>query len=480
MMLDASLVTIIALCVLLAMIFMAQPIWLALAASGAIGLLLLDGFNVANIAIGSNTFDAVASYSLLIIPMFVLMGVLSGKAGLAEDLFAVSEKIVGKLPGGLGIATILASAGFSAVTGSSSATVATVGRIAIGEMESRGYKINSAGALVAMGGTLGVLIPPSIIIVIFGSMTGTSIGALLIACVVPAIVTVIAYSLATIVQFKRGKLTEKKITEKKNVSTKTLVTAAVGGSTPSSQALNIGTGTGEGLDQAPKGLSRKNITGALFVLLIFAIVIGGVYGGLFTATESGAIAAVVALLVLIIRLRKFGVRRVTTDIRDSLVDTGAMTSMIFALLAGGAVFGFFLVRTGLPNELVRSVTSWDLNSTWIIIISLVLLLILGCFLDSYTIMIIVVPLIWPILDDMGVNGIWYGLLVVKAIEIGLVTPPFGLNVFVAAGMHKKMTPEGIFKEIFPFVLVEFAVIALLMIFPELITWLPDLASSDTL
>ncbi|SDS14455.1 TRAP transporter large permease [Agrococcus carbonis] len=464
---DVIPITVGALTVLVALILMAQPIWVALAAAGGIGLLLLDGMDVAASAVGADAFNATASYALVIIPMFVLMGVLAGKAGLAEDLFTISERLTHRLPGGLGIATIVACGGFAAVTGSSSATVATVGRIAVDQMTSRGYKPNSAAALVALGGTLGVLIPPSIIIVVFASMTGLSVGKLLIACVIPAIITIIVYSVTVMIMYKRGKLTVP------GFATESIPARLVERQLAASRSTALLTKPAK--LEAP-AVSRKHVVGSLYVAVIFLVAIGGMYAGLFTATESGAVAAFVALAILFIRVVPKGWRRTWTDVKDAVIDAGGLSAMIFALLAGGAIFAYFLVKTGLPNQLVRTITSSDLSPMVVVIISLVMMLILGCFLDSISIMVIVIPLLWPILDTMGVDGVWYCILVVKAIEIGLVTPPFGINVFVASGLRKDITPEGVFRAVLPMVLAEFVVIAILLLFPDLVTFLPNLSA----
>lgn len=466
-------ITIGAVTVLVALILMAQPIWIALAAAGGIGLLLLDGANVASSAVAASAFNATSAYGLVIIPMFVLMGVLAGKAGLAEDLFTISERLTHRLPGGLGIATIVACGGFAAVTGSSSATVATVGRIAVDQMTARGYKSNSAAALVALGGTLGVLIPPSIIIVVFASMTGMSVGKLLIACIIPAIITIIAYSVTVVILYKRGKLTLPGFATESIPADVVQQQLAASNRTANASALLT-----KPPKLAPLPVTRKNLVGTAYVTVIFIVAIGGMYAGLFTATESGAIAAFVALVILFVRVGPKGPKRMLADVKDAIIDAGGMTAMIFALLAGGSIFAYFLVKTGLPNQLVRTITTSDLSPMVVVIVSLLMMLILGCFLDSLSIMVIVIPLLWPILSTMGVDGVWYCILVVKAIEVGLVTPPFGINVFVASGLRKDITPEGVFRAVLPMVLAEFVVIAILLIFPDLVTFLPNLSAAE--
>ncbi|MPV35568.1 TRAP transporter large permease [Georgenia subflava] len=464
-------VVIIAVVILLAFVLFEQPIWLALGASGGIGLIMLSGTGIATDTLGSVPFTTVASYSLVIIPMFILMGIVAAKAGVAEDVFAVAEKLVGRLPGGLGIATILACGGFAAVTGSSVATVATVGRIAIKQMTRHGYRANAAGALVAAGGTLGVLIPPSVILVVYAALTGESIGRLLMGGFIPGAVTMLAYSTATVILYKRGFFAEPALA-------RTNEKALVGAGAPTTGTAG-GTATGGSDDGGPRiparqPVTKRNMIGAVYTAGLMIIVMGGMYSGLFTATESGAVAAFIAVVMLFIRYRDRW-RELPGAFKESLFDTTSLNSMIFALLIGGGVFAYFLVRTGLPSEMARAIVDANLSPTLIICVTLAVMVVLGCFLDSFSILVITIPLVYPVIDAMGVDGVWFGILVVKAIEIGLITPPVGLNVFVVAGSMKGMTPEGVFRAVVPFIVAEFATIIVLMAVPDLVTWLPDLA-----
>lgn len=476
---DVIIVTVIAVVILMALILAEQPIWIALASSGGIGLILLTGTSVAASAVGAAPFNATANYALVIIPMYVLMGTFASRAGIAEDIFAVSERAARRLPGGLGIATILACGGFSAVTGSSSATVASIGKIAVEQMTRRGYRADAAAALVALGGTLGVLIPPSIIVVVYASLTGESVGRLLLACIIPAAVTITAYSVMTIILFKRGFFAqtekERRLLASFESSLDTKIQDAQGGApaVASASATVIVAAPESGGTPKPV-VTRRNVIGAIYVAVLFIVVMGGMYSGLFTATESGAVAAAIALVIMLIRSRRKGLRGAFSAVKESTVNAASLTGMIFALLAGGMIFAFFLVRTGLPNELVRQVSGANLPPLLVVVIALLIMIILGCFLDALSVMIITVPLLFPLIDSLGVDAVWFGILVVKAIEIGLVTPPFGINVFVASSTSPIATPEGIFKAVLPMVLSEFVVIAVLIAFPVLVTGIPDL------
>jgi C4-dicarboxylate transporter DctM subunit len=476
-------VAVAAFAILVGMILVAQPIWLSLAVSGAVGLFLLDGAGVATSAIGSTAYTSTSKYALVIVPMFVLMGVFAHRAGLAIDVFALAERATRKLPGGLGVATILACGGFSAVTGSSVATVATIGRISVDQMTKHGYRPNAAAALVALGATLGVLIPPSVLMVIFAILTGQSIGHLLLAGLVPGLLTMFAYMIAVVIFYKRGFFTPKTAQELALVEQHS---AAIGerlgamGASPSTGA-SVGTVIGDAppavVIAAPPQLTARNYMGAVYVLLLFVTVIGGMYSGMFTSTEAGAVAAGIALLVLVVRIAKSGVREVVGSLKRAFIEAASVNTMIFALLFGGAIFAFFLLKTGLPSIVAESVIDANLPPLVVVIVSLIMLIILGAFLDEVSILLIVVPLLWPVIDQMGVDGIWYGVLAMKATAIGLVAPPVGINVFVASGISKNVSAERIYQAVLPFFIVELVVIVVLILFPGIATFLPDLMLS---
>lgn len=488
-MIDPQTLTIVGLAILLLLAFIVanQPIWLGLGLSGAIGLVLLDGPSVAINTIGSLPYVAASNYALVIVPMFILMGVFASRAGLAVDMFTIGQRLTSKVPGGLGVATILACGGFSAVAGSSVATVATVGKIAIDEMRQRGYSANSAAAIVAAGGTLGVLIPPSIILVVYASLVGESVSRLLLAGVIPGLITIVVYSTFVIVLSWRGvyAATER---EQRFVEDFTDGIRRAG----REDAAELAEAQGEHavvVDEADPGalpprdddgrvrLTRRNLAGAGYVGILFVAVIGGIYSGWFTATESGAIAAAIALIILVIRLRGRGGGRRFHEIRDATLEAVSLTSMIFALVVGGAIFAYFLVKTGIPTILSRNILASGLSAEVVVVIAVFILIVLGFFLDGYSILVIAIPLMWPILSGLDVNAVWFGILAVKAVEIGMLTPPFGINVFVVSSVSPHVTVDGTFKAVLPLVAAEFVVVVILFAFPELVTWLPALAES---
>jgi len=447
---EAVIIVGLAVSLLVYIVLSEQPIWLALLISGGVGIFLLRGSGVLMSSLGTLPFSATAKYSFLIIPMFVLMGVVASKARLAEDVYAVAERFSHRLPGGLAIATILACGGFAAVTGSSVATVATIGRIAIEEMKKHGYRVAAAASIVASGGTLGVLIPPSIILVVYGVLTGESIGRLLLAGVGPGLLSIMVYVLTIIVLYKRGFFTDKK-----SAAGRSQHAAASGRQSPA------------------RSLTASNYAGTGYIALIFFIVLGGLYSGFFTATESGAVAAALAVVVLLLRSAS-SPAQFAGHFREAVAETAQLSSMIFALLIGGAVFTYFLVSSKLPMALVQLVTAVDVSAMTVLLLVLLAMLVLGCFLDSLSILVITIPLAYPVLKSLGIDGILLGVLTVKAIEIGLVTPPVGLNVFVVSAAVPGLEPGAVFKAIWPMVIADLIVIALLIIFPGIATALPNM------
>ena len=462
----------IAVVVLLLFIVSEVPIWVGLLSSGAVGLLLLDGFTLTASALGTTAFSMVSNYSLFVIPMFILMGVLASNSGIAFDIYDVARRVTRTVPGGLGVATVLAAGGFSAVTGSSGATVATVGKVAVGEMTRNGYRANPSAALVAAGGTLGVLIPPSVILVIYGSLTTQSIGTLLLSAVVPGLLTLAAYAVTVVVLYKAGRLTADG-----RAASKDRPSGPSGSAGPDTAQAGGGLALARA-DAAPRTrVPRKSVAGTAYILLLFTIVIGGIYSGIFTATESGAIAAAVGVVILVVRTYHRGVRRTAVTVLDSFKEATAMSSMIFGLLIGGSVFSYFLVKSGLPSDAAQMVDEAGMSSYALLAVALLIMLVLGFFLDSLSILIIAIPLMYPIISAEGLDPIWFGILTVKAIEIGLLTPPFGINVFVALGTSKKTTLDGIFRSVLPFIVAEVVVILILIAFPSLTSFLPSLVGS---
>lgn len=437
----AELILIIVLSVLVVLIIAETPVGFSLAISGTLGIVLLRDWSYAANTLASTPYSAIASYSYILIPMFVLMGMLVLQAGIAQDVYASASRIFRRMPGGLGVATVAACAGFAAVTGSSVATVATIGRLSIDEMRRYGYSGRFAAGIVASAGTLGVLIPPSLILVVYGILTGESIGRLLIAGIIPGVLSAVLYGVVVISRART------EITPPEHLD----------------------------VEEAP-ALSLRSVSAVLKILTLAGIVVGGIYSGYFTATESGAVAAMVALLMLVVT----AIHRADigwTQIRQAFHETTSLSSMVFMLLLGGALFNFFIVSGGYARAFADWLTGFPVHPLVIVGLLLLAMIPLGMLLDGLSILLLTIPVAYPVVTGLGFDGIWFGILVVKMIELGLITPPVGINVYVVSGAAPGLTVEESFRGVLPFGLMDIVTTSLLFAFPVLVTWLPGLVEA---
>ena len=444
---SATMILLIAVFVLLALILSNVPVAFSLLASGAIGLVLLRNSDYAFNTLADQPFNIAASFTLTLIPMFIIMGMFVVQAGMAKDVYALAARVFARTPAGLGYATVAACAGFAAVTGSSAATVATIGRISVGEMRRNGYNPGFAAAIVAAAGTLGILIPPSVVLVIYGTLSGESIGELLIAGIIPGILSAFMY--AVVVWWRSGK----EIGEPEN---------PVDGIPEARE--------GEQIDKS------RQVFAAIKIGVLFTIVIGGIYSGIFTATESGANAAAAAMIIFIYSAARRREVRFWKGMREALQETTAVSSMIFMLLIGGGVFAFFMASGGYARDFAYWATELQIAPMLIIVVFLLIMIPLGMILDSLSIILITVPLLHPVALEFGFDGIWFAILVVKTIELGLITPPVGLNVFVVSGAVPDVSSEQVFRAVWPFVIIELVTVSILFAIPQLVTWLPSMIS----
>lgn len=439
--------------VLLLLLIAAEvPVAFSLLTAGAIGLVLLKTSGYATNTLANQPFATTAAFSLVLIPMFVIMGMFVVSAGIAQDVYGVAARTFRHLPGGLGIATVAACAGFAAVTGSSAATVATIGRISISEMRQHGYRTSFAAGIVGASGTLGILIPPSLILVIYGTLTGESIEKLLLAGIVPGVFTAVMYSVVVLVRAR------------KEISPEYVVAADEAGLAAGGGSVAVSTRTG--------------LAAFAKVATLFLIVVVGIYTGLFTATESGAIAAFAALLMLVwtsLRRREI---RLWPQLKQAFEETTSVSTMIFMLLVGGGVFTFFMVSGGYARDFAQWITGLPVSPHLVVAIILLALIPLGMVLDGMSILLITVPLTYPVVTELGFDGIWFGILVVKLIEIGLVTPPVGINCYVVAGAAPGVRAEDAFRGVAPFVAMDVVTTAILFAVPAITLWLPALASTS--
>lgn len=418
------------------------PIAWCLAISGALGVIMLRSFGIGSGLLGSVPFQATASYTFVVVPLYILLGTLVMKAHVAERVYYVANRVFHRLPGGIGVATVAACAGFAAVSGSSVATAATIGKSSVQEMRRSGYKDTFAVGIVGIAATLGILIPPSLVLIMYGIISGESIARLFAAGVVPGVLSAVVYSVGVIVMARR------------NIE------------------LPAAGAAGPGID-VPKVTRAQAGRSLGYIVLIFTTIMVGIFTGIMTTTESAAIAVMMAVVILFIENRKKKGRDRWFDFSSALAETAGVKSMAFAILIGAAIFTFFLVAARVPYHAAEFLTSLDVAPIVIVVLILVVTIPLGMFLDALSILVIVVPLTYPTLVGLGFDGVWYGILLVKMIEISLLTPPVGLNAFVIASATG-IKVERVFRGLLPFVAVELIIVAILVAFPDITLFLPSL------
>lgn len=429
---------IISLGVLVLLLALRIPIAVGLGAVAMIGLYLLLGLEPMIGAAGNLTFDFVASWELSAIPLFIFMGAISSRTGLVASLYQVARVWLARVPGGLAIATNFSAAGFAASSGSSLATTAAMGELAIPEMLKARYQPALSTAVVAASGTLGSLIPPSILLVIYGLIAEVSIGDLLLAGVIPGLLTALAYTVMIVVRCSLNPALAPRDPEERD--------------TPLRERF------------------RMLLSIWPLPLLVLAVV-GTIYSGFATATEAAALGCLAAVFIAA------GMRSLTWSVFvESIRTTLHMTSMIFFIVLGAVLYSKFLAITGAPELIAHTADFAGDNPFLLFLVMSIIFLILGMFVDSLGMMLLTVPIFIPLVEATGFSLIWFGVFVVKWVEIGLITPPVGMNAFVVKGIvGDKVKLSAIFSGLLWFVILEFIIVAVLTAFPSIVTFLPDLA-----
>ncbi|KUI35539.1 TRAP transporter large permease [Mycobacterium sp. GA-2829] len=447
-------VLIVVLVLFFALLAIRLHVGLSLMASAFVGVLLLRGTGAGVSTVANQPFSTAASYSLTIIPLFIVMGIFAVRAGLAQAGFDLASAVLRRLPGGPALASLAGSGMFAAVTGSSVATVATMARVSTDAIVRAGYSIRLAAGVVCAGGTLGVLIPPSIVLVLYGVVTEESIGQLLIAGIGPGLLTIAVYAVTIVglVMWQRRR-------------------AGVRSGEPTTEQAPADDGTAAANDEP----GRLDIIGFLYLAVIFAVSIGTIYLGLATPTEAASFGALAALVVLLLRTRPPAWIR---EVGEALREAVGLTAMTFLLMVGAGVFTYVLALSGASSSLVNAVTAADLPPYLVLVLCLAILLPLGMFLDGISMILIAAPLLHPILTGYGFDGIWLGVLVVKVAEMALITPPVGMNAFVYSGAVREAGLGRIFRGIVPFIVADLVVVALLIAFPAIITFLPSMSGAQ--
>ena len=426
-----------ALLVLVAILFVllasGLEIAFALGLTGIFGLVVWQGGFNALSAVGEITWDVCTNFTLMSIPLFVLMSSILIESGISNGLYRAVAIWIRRVPGGLAVASEIACAIFAAVSGSSVATAAAIGRIAIPEMLDRGYQRRLTSGCIAAGGTLGLMIPPSTGFIIYGSLMETSIGQLFIAGIIPGLFLASAFILTIFVWAK------------------------------------LRPGAAPKPPQATWGEKFKSLSRVWTMLLLMALIMGGIWGGIFTPVEAGGIGAFGALIIGLIR-RGMSWKKFV----DSLLDTAKMSGMIFVLLIGVMMFNYFFIMTRVPEALANGIVSLSIPPVAIVIVMMICWLIGGCFLDTFGLMMLTLPVFIPIAKELGIDLIWFGILHVICIEAGAISPPVGVNVFMIAGMAKHIPMYTIFKGIVPFLIAMLIVLGVLIAAPDIVTFLPNL------
>jgi tripartite ATP-independent transporter DctM subunit len=432
-------VSLIGFAALLALILVVRvPIAFALAVVGFLGYWAIVGLTPA-LALSAQIFtDTVMNYSLSVVPLFILMGNLVSKAGLSHELYAASHAFLGHRRGGLAMATIVACGGFSAICGSSLATAATMSKVALPPMRRYGYDDSLATASIASGGTLGILIPPSVILVIYGFLTETSIRELFAAGFLPGLLGVLLYIVA--VKYAVARRPE----------------------------------SGPRAERVPWHERWIALSGVLGTVALFIVVIGGIYVGLFTPTEAAGVGAVGALVIALFR-RNLDWK----SFLEVLVDTARTTAMLFTILIGAVIFAEFVNRAGLPEGLKDLVTGFAVTPMVVMLIIIAIYIVLGCVFESLSMLLLTIPVFFPIVVglDFGLTknevAVWFGIIAVVVTEISLITPPVGLNVFVLSSVLPDVKTSTIFKGVTPFWVVDIVRLAILLMIPTIALLLPN-------
>ncbi len=427
-----TVIGIIGIGVLLIVLFSRIPIGPGMALVGFAGFAFLSGMGPALGVLRQVPFEIFSEYNLSVVPLFILMGSFSMTAGLSEDLYRVAYKWLGHLKGGLAMATVGACAFFAAISGSSVATAATMATVALPEMRRYKYAPSLATGSIAAGGSIGILIPPSVILIIYGVIAQQSIGKLFLAGFIPGVLEAVFYIFTIVVLVQ--------------------INPHLGPRGPQTNFRD-------------KMISMVRVWE---VVLLFLCVIGGIYAGVFTPTEAAGVGAFGAFFFALIR------KRLTLpNFKESVTDTTRNTGMVFIIILGAMILGYFLSITRLPFEMASLIADLPVNRYIILTFILLLLAMLGCIMDSMAIVLLTVPIFFPVILGLNFDPIWFGILVVRVTEMGLITPPVGINVYIIKGISNE--PMGtIFRGVIPFIVADILHIALLMAVPQITLFLPSM------
>ena len=416
---------------LFALMLLRVPVGMAMGLVGITGYSVVAGLSPALKLVGQTSLRTVTDYTFGVIPMFMLMGAFVSVSGISRELFKAANAMIGHLRGGLGVATVLACGGFAAISGSSVATAATFSGVAYPEMRRFGYPESFSTGVIAAGGTLGAMLPPSTVLAVYAILTQQDIGKLFMAGIIPGLLAMLLY-----------------------VTTVFIIVRVRPDWLPRGEATTWATRLAE----------LKNVWSAL---LLFIFVIGGLYGGFFTPTEAGGVSASGAFLLGLAR-RKLD----RAKIKEALLAATRTAAAVFTVLIGALMFGYFLTITQTPQKITEYLTHLGVGPYGVLILILLMYLVLGCLMDAMAMIILTVPIIFPVVQQMGFDPIWFGIIIVMTVELGLITPPVGMNVFVIKSVVPDVSFSTIFRGVSPFVVTDILRLAILILFPMLALWLP--------
>lgn len=429
-----STVGILSVALLLLLIFLRMPVAFVMLTVGTLGYAYVVNPEAALSLLAKTMYYTFASYPLIVVPLFAWMGFIAFYSGISSKIYDAAYKLVGSLPAGLAMATIAGCAAFGAICGSTTATAATFASIALPEMKKYDYDRSFASATIAAAAILGVMIPPSVIFVVYGIATGESIGLLFAAGILPGVILMLLFMLAAYV-----------------------VTKLDPQAAPAGKGVPI------------KEKLRALATGGIEVIIIFITVMGGLFMGYCTPTEAGGLGAIATLIVSLLK-RNLGWRGFVS----SLSDTVRLSAMILFLTGAAMVYGRFLAVTGLPTALSTWAVQAEVPPMLVFVIIMFIYLILGCFIDALALVLLTVPIFYPVITALGFNPIWFGVMVVLALGMGVLTPPVGANVYVVAGVDRSIPVTLIFRGVWIYLFAIFACIAILSVFPQIALVLPSL------
>jgi tripartite ATP-independent transporter DctM subunit len=428
---DPLYISLLAIAGLLLLLSIGMPIAFGMAFVGVLGLLITCGPDITWASLQLLPMSSISSYAMVLIPLFVLMGNLAGAAGISRDLYDTAYKWFGRLPGGLAIATVFATAGLSACTGSSVAMVATMSKIALPEMDRYGYKRDLSLGSVAGAGTLDILIPPSIIAVLYAIITESSVGKVLIGGIIPGLINALGFVIMILIR--------------------TMINPDLG---PRATGITWRD-------------SFRSLEGVWGMLVLFGTFIGVIYTGITTPTEAGAIGCLCALFLTLIT------GNLTKDVmKSALFETIRTGAMILTIVIAAQIFTLFLNRAGFSQRFIGLALGLDISPTTLVILFVLMYIPLGMFFEPMSMLLLTLPITYPVLQKMGIDGVWYGIIVILMVQLGLLTPPVGLCVYVLKSAVPETPLSTVFKSTFWFAIVICLMVILLILFPDLVLFLP--------